>query len=132
MTKILLSCDSGLFDIALDLKFIIQDTMGFKVVLNLDDWKKDIPEYEKPIAKDLETQLDGAAALVVFKLDESKISAWVIMEETDKICKHDSQMRESILLPECIDISDDFSCGIDAFKSTLESGYGIMAKDGGR
>ena len=125
MTKILLSCDADDFDIAVNLKFTIQEKLGFQVMLNVESWKEtgdyDDEDY------DLDTQLASAAVLLVFHFGDTNISAWVMIEDSDEIRKHKPIERESFF-PECIDFSRSFKRGIKTFASILRSDYGVVAK----
>eukprot|EP00526_Cylindrotheca_closterium_P020149 CAMPEP_0113658198 /NCGR_PEP_ID=MMETSP0017_2-20120614/31553_1 /TAXON_ID=2856 /ORGANISM="Cylindrotheca closterium" /LENGTH=129 /DNA_ID=CAMNT_0000572379 /DNA_START=76 /DNA_END=465 /DNA_ORIENTATION=- /assembly_acc=CAM_ASM_000147 len=127
MTKILLTCDSDDFDIALDLKFTIQEELGFKVILDVENWK----EVENNTHKNndglrVSQQLKSADHLLVFEFDESNISAWVMIEDTDEIHQHDKYEPEDYF-PECIDFSDSFTKGMRVFKSILRSDFGLVA-----
>ncbi|CAJ1949344.1 unnamed protein product [Cylindrotheca closterium] len=138
MTKTLLCCDYEDFDTALDLKFKIQEELGFKVMLDVEDWgttKQAENKNTRCKRNDnlrVSQELKRADVLLVFHFHEFNISAWVILENTDEIQQqhHDKakkQAERKSYFPECIDFSDSFAEGITIFESILRTDYGLVA-----
>ena len=125
MVKILLSCDADDFEIALTLQSTFQEKFGYKVFLEVDDWKAQ--EEHDPLAfeDDFDNKLEGAAVLLVFEFGESSISAWVMLEDNDKRNTRNCNPRKSFF-PEIIDFEKSFSYGIRVFEHILKTDFGLI------
>mmetsp|Transcript_40656 Transcript_40656/g.98237 ORF Transcript_40656/g.98237 Transcript_40656/m.98237 type:complete len:140 (+) Transcript_40656:27-446(+) len=128
MVKLLLSCDADDFDIALDLQSVIQEELGYKVMLDVDDWKQQENDNQSlNFADDFDNKLEGAAVLLVFEFGESSVSAWVMLEEADERDTRNANPRKS-WFPECINFEPSFSRGLRIFQKILQSDFGLITR----
>ena len=127
MVKILLSCDATDLDIARTLQSTFQEQYGYKVFLEVEDWKnvqEDLDDSQN-FEDDFDNKLEGAAVLLIFEFGDSSISAWVMLEDTDKRDTRGCNPRKSFF-PECIDFERGFSRGIRIFQQILKMDYGLI------
>ena len=127
MVKILLSCDADDFDIALTLQSTFQEQFGYKVFLEVDDWKNEQEDMNdsQNFEDDFDNKLEGAAVLLVFEFGESSLSAWVMLENTDKRDTRGCKPRASFF-PETINFERGFSRGIRIFQQIMKTDYGLI------
>ena len=125
IVKILLSCDSTEYDIALTLQSTFQQQFGYKVFLEVDDWKAQEEQDPMAFEDDFDSKLEGAAVLLVFEFGDSSISAWVMLEDTDKRNLREANPRKSFF-PESIDFEKSFSRGIRVFQQILKTDFGLI------
>ncbi|CAJ1949342.1 unnamed protein product [Cylindrotheca closterium] len=129
MVKILLSCDADDFDIALSLQALIQEELGYKVMLDVDDWKYEQENENQSLAfaDDFDNKLEGAAVLLVFEFGESSVSAWVMLEETDERNTRKANPRKSFF-PESVNFEPSFTRGLRIFEQILKSDFGLVIR----
>jgi len=120
MTKILLSCNSDTYDIAADLSDNIEKQLGFKVALDV--------EHDDPVQSDAdevqEELLTEAAVLLVFQFGDERISAWVMIEDSDKRCGGITYKESQF--PETINFSKSVDRGIRIFRYIMVNEFGLI------
>ncbi|CAJ1949336.1 unnamed protein product [Cylindrotheca closterium] len=114
MATILLTCNSEDFDIALCLKSSIQNELGIKVCLHIEDDSDDEDEG-------LDAMVELATVLLVFEFGDSNISAWVTIDGID-IAQSNYQQSA---FPEAIDFSKNFAKGVAVLDDILYTDFGL-------
>lgn len=128
MVKVLLSCDADDIEIAQTLQTVIQGELGYKVMLDVDDWKqRENDNQSLAFADDFDSKLEGAAVLLVFEFGESSVSAWVMLEDTDERNTYNANPRKS-WFPECVNFEPSFSRGLRIFQQILKSDFGLITR----
>ncbi|KAL3939635.1 MAG: hypothetical protein SGBAC_005682 [Bacillariaceae sp.] len=125
MVKILLSCNTETYDIASDLGAEIQQQLGFKVALDMEDESSHHDDDDSFH----EEELSDASALLVFQFGDENISAWVTIEDTDEKSTAKSKHEES-LFPEIINFSKSVERGIRILKIVLVQDFGLIVRSG--
>mmetsp|Transcript_2904 Transcript_2904/g.6849 ORF Transcript_2904/g.6849 Transcript_2904/m.6849 type:complete len:200 (+) Transcript_2904:129-728(+) len=124
MVKILLSCNVDTYDIATDLKADIQEQLGFKVALDVED---DSTNPEADEDDGFQQELTDAAVLLVFQFGDESISAWIMVEDTDdksfEECKY-----EEMSFPEIINFSKSVQRGIRILRTIMVEDFGVIVR----
>ncbi|KAL3936115.1 MAG: hypothetical protein SGBAC_008497 [Bacillariaceae sp.] len=130
MVKILLSCNSETYHIANDLRADIQQQLGFKVTLDVEDGSSSSHSDEDGDHESYfqEEEVTAATVLLIFDFGEESISAWVTIEDTDKISRtrRVSFQEESEI--KIINFSSSFEKGIRMLRSILAQDFDLMER----
>ncbi|KAL3943400.1 MAG: hypothetical protein SGBAC_002525 [Bacillariaceae sp.] len=125
MVKILLSCNTDTYDIAKNLKAIIELQLGFNVALDMEDESSSHSDDEEDSFQ--EDEVTEATVLLVFQFGDESISAWITIEETDEKYSEECKYEQDDF-PEIINFSSSVSRGIRILKCILVQDFGLIVR----
>ncbi|CAJ1949346.1 unnamed protein product [Cylindrotheca closterium] len=122
MVKILLSCNTDTYEFASDIREDIQEQLGFKVALDVED-----ESQNDPVDDGFQEELEEAAVVLVFQIGDESISAWIMIEEADDKFSEECKYEET-MFPEIIDFSKSFQRGIKILRHILVNDFGLVVR----